>query len=336
MIKTLLAACLLSSSIGAKSIPQKRVYTPNLNNTQIQGIYNYRDTWDWSGFNAYCQENGIYSIEDTYHVDHISSGGMPVDRYIAPCSIDNKTYFAYDLDFSYFIFDSLTINIKYYYAQDIDSEFGITIESGDSLSDFTQSAREFIIEFNDTFQLDSQLYLLWDFVFTKDDNAYVTTYNGYFNISGSITRYSADYPFTVFGSFIYNNNLYWDIRSNPNESEYYDYLDFGLFDVTNSDYMSSQGITLPISLTDRNILFSGAKMSLTSRNNLNRIGVFNYIADHTFDDATFEDLLFSIMDSPIYMLSRLLSFELFGLRLYIALIGLLTVCAILVLIRKFF
>lgn len=75
-------------------------------------------------------------------------------------------------------------------------------------------------------------------------------------------------------------------------------------------------------------------MQADTYNELSQIGVFSYVRDTQYDDTDFHDLLFTIMDTPIYFFSRLFDFQFFGVNLYIALSGLITLAIVVIIIRK--
>lgn len=68
------------------------------------------------------------------------------------------------------------------------------------------------------------------------------------------------------------------------------------------------------------------------RNALESYGIFQYVNDTP--PTTWYEMILSTMDAPIYYLRQLLSFELFGINLFIAFSGLMTLLVVIFVIKK--
>lgn len=320
MFKELVATLLLSGSIGVKApIQPKRVDDVSYT---IYGVYNFCETFDFTklGYSSYqfdvmfeAPTDLAYTTPITFNNDYASD-----NFYLAGITI--HAYDIIDLDVTFYYYDS-------YLTQYTES---ITIERGDDFQDFNIKAlmfychRPIILHDDDA--------IIFSNIFTTEDNSLVTSYTGYYSFVSSSTTAN---HFFVFGSCLFNNQMYYGFTSHGVESTK---VNFYYYDV-NEFYYTMRSYQLPLvggDISNRNILCTNCKMSVDSKTRLSNIGIFSYVRDTSYDDTDFKDLMFSVMDSPIYMLSRLLGFELFGVNLYIALASLLTIVALLVLIRKFF
>lgn len=345
MLKEILATFLLSGSIGAKSLPVTvPVYDVfhetadidySISPQVVTGVYNFRDTIDVRGLRSAIDG---YRYIEYFQIDRIESegGGMPYERHNCPISINNVTYwlegFTLELDGN-----DLTIYFDYYYPQHYNNELAIGFEPSDNdLADVGATAQELIFNIRDGLVLSSNGAKCFDALFTHYDNAYTTTYNGYIHFLSNITF---NYPFTAFGTEIIDIAMYYDllVPIQPSGS----YLNNTLIVQKNNyytyDYIFYEDVSyqLPLASYERDWLTGNYKMSLTSKRNLGYIAYFGYVRDTSYDDVTFKDFFFSIVDTPVYFASSLLSFELFGVNLFVALTGLLTLCCILLLIKKF-
>ena len=137
----------------------------------------------------------------------------------------------------------------------------------------------------------------------------------YFNDHiNSATDFSLNVPFIV------NGNLYHTIRYDYNQSSLY-------FD----DLLVYQGNWLYDNF--RQVYFSESKCTLNQFTWLGANGSFVYIGDT--EVYTFKDLMFSVADAPIKTLSGLLSFEVFGVNLFIAICSVITLALVIWVVKKF-
>ena len=71
----------------------------------------------------------------------------------------------------------------------------------------------------------------------------------------------------------------------------------------------------------------------TMHNTLLNYGVFQFVPSDVHN-YTFGELIFNIMDAPIYFLKSLFSFQLFGETFYVAFMSVLTIMLICFVVRK--
>lgn len=329
MIKELVATLLLSGSIGVKTqtIQPRRVITDNYT---IYGCYNFRDSWD-----------GLLSItENDYSTSIVfespgDGSNTPLWSMRTPLVTGDNSHQQLYLKSIGLVFSSADYSLDItFYCYDLwtnDFEPSFTIERGDDLTDFGYGGLFFYC--HDSIILHGLQAQFFTALFTTDDNYYNVSYTGYYSFTSNLTtipNYIAG-----LGSMLFNNSLTYGF-TNYGYSEHS--LGFYSYDVVDRVYYINV-YSLPFDtkvVNSSNILMTNVKMSKTTKQFLENVGIFAYVRDSSYDNTTFQDLFFSVMDSPIYMLSRLLSLEIFGINLYIALTGLLTICVILVLIKKFF
>lgn len=348
MLKELVATALLSGSIGLKSNVPVTVPYHDLTRsavdyerspTIVQGVYNFRDFFNYTEFLAYANSHGYDDdISSTVQFDHVSSGGMPVDRFNTPLSYSGTTYYLYKLDLAYSPNDYILVTFYCYNgSQGADLEFTFELYEDTYLSSFISTysyLQELLFEFHEDVGFTREEGMIFDFFFTRDNNSFITTYNGYFTWS-SLTSYNR--PVTCFGTSLFGSSMYYDLVTPQQngatswDNAYYFSVDFSTYEYSRFILEGSQ---FPLQNYNKTWLVNW-KMSNNTKSKLELYGVFQYVPDHTYDDVTFKDFFFSIVDTPVYFVSSILSFELFGVNLFIALSGLLTICVILVLIKKF-
>lgn len=330
MFKSLIATALLSFSVGAKSIDHQEAATSS-QTIYVNGSYNFQQIYDF--------DNDDFDLSDFNIVfDDISdfkSYSNPISYY------DNNTshfYYLSSINFNTNTGDRglmiLTFNIYDVYSTD---SFSVRIYDGDYVYDVDSDYADMIINFRNTYILTGDEAKLFNIFFTKEDNDLTTTYNGYYSFNNNIS--SINNWYFISGAFSFNNRVY-NIFTNKGDgvvgsSPYA--ICGSYFNIEQQQYyMQSFGLPFDRNyVSSNNVLMSNAKMSKASYNILTNYGVFAYQHESTYDDADWKDLLFSVVDSPIYMISRLLNFELFGINLYIALAGLLTIVIIVFCVRKF-
>lgn len=332
MFKTLFATLLLSTSIATPTLKADVLQPKKASNSQniIYGSYNYKSDLD-SLFDVY-RQYGYFDETLTFY------DGDNANYYNCSFYKNSSTYQDLYLHSIKFVMSSgsfspvMTITYELYDLYANDFSFNVAWDVGDD--NFVDISNNAII-FNvfSSIYVSGLLYDTFNAIYTHDDNIHTTTYNGYYNFTynGTLT----DSSIYVTGSCLFNNSLYLGFSNFqvPGGIRFYYY------DVENSYY---SGIALDYPFTAEyinygtNILINNGKMPVSTYTYLSSVGVFSYVRDANYDNTGFQDLLFSIMDSPIYMITRLLSFELFGVNLFVALTGLLTIVVILVLIRKFF
>ena len=327
MIKTLFATALLSFSVGAKSIDHREAVTNN-QATYVNGSYNFKDSFDF--------DTDDFDLSD-YEIVFEDIGS--VKSYLNPMSFydgGGHFYYVYKINFNVNYVSTITLTF-YYYDVYSSSSFSFSIIDDSLITDLDSDYSDLIINFRNTYILDGDEAKLFNYCFTREDNALTTTYNGYYSFSNNLS--SINNWFFISGAISFNNRVY-NVFTNKGDGVVGSSavaVCGSYFNIEqNQYYMQSFGLPFDRNyVSSNNVLMSNAKMTKYSYNNLTNVGVFAYQHDPTYDDADWKDLLFSVMDSPIYMISRLLNFEIFGINLYIALAGLLTIVVIVFCVRKF-
>lgn len=348
MLKELVATALLSGSIGLKSsvpitVPyhdlSRSAVDYDRSSSMVQGVYNFRDYFDFTEFEDYATSHGYDDYFYSEHlIDLIPTGGMPIYRFTSPLSYSGRTFYISQFEFSYYPGDYVGIGIVCYNgSQGANIRVDFNVDQNVYLSSVSSQFSylyELLFELHEDVGLSREESMIFDFFFTHDNNSFITSYNGYYTW-GNATRYIQ--PVTCFGSSLFGSSLYYDlITPDQNGSTSWDTVYYLSVDYISNDYTVYvlDGTALPLQNYNKSWLVNW-KMSYDTKTKLELYGVFQYVPDHTYDDVTFKDFFFSIVDTPVYFVSSILSFELFGVNLFIALSGLLTLCVILVLIKKF-
>lgn len=329
MIKEIVATLLLSGSIGANT---QRIESPRKlrEDYNIYGVYNFKEHWSFGDIESYLGQ----STSIVFETQGQGTDESPLWSYCCPLSLNDSNYqqlYLKSIDIVTFNDYSVDIDFNCYDLFLNDFNESITIEQGDDFLDFSCKAMMFSCRQN--ILLHGFSSIIFDWLFTTEDNSLLTTYTGYYSFITTTTTLPS--RFCAFGSLVFNNNMsigFTNYGINLNSVAFYQ------FDAQINQYINKT-YSLPFDtsvVSTKNILCNGLKMSIGTKNLLSDVGIFSYVRDSAYDNTDFKDLMFSVMDSPIYMLSRLLGFELFGVNLYIALASLLTIVALLVLIRKFF
>lgn len=332
MFKTLIATCLLtfSSCTGIKQEPKElRIESPrsalNQNGAiNLLGGYNFKDVIDISFVTSPFDID--INFEDNTRNNLVSFISDSTGQNAFSCA---------SLNISFSNTGTLTLNFLVYNG--VASSTLTQSFSGPNLEDSTGNYKDVILGFNTSYYLNGFSAKAFDSIFTTEDNQYTRTYNGYYNFTNGIT--SINQYFSVTGDLSFDTSLY-KFLSNRNNGALGGYSTLILlsYDVENTGFIYDS-YSLPnglYSIYTKNIMMNGAKMTNNTYNILSAYGTFSYVRDTTYDDSTFTDMLFGVADTPVYFISRLLNFKLFGFNLFIAFTSLLTLCIVIVCIRKFF
>lgn len=325
MFSSIFASVLLSTSLATPSLQPKKAIFDNV----AFGCYNYKQNIDYNDLlndSSFNQDVEYTWVPDT----SVSLTKLFIDKQVYNLSsID----FMYNSDgelfvleftgsfngmqpvsFTSYVYNDPTEELPYIVQGYSDVFFYISAELG--FTDKTEQA-------------------LFNTFFTTDVNEYFTTYTGYYSMNNQIANWQDVF---AFGNFTFNDSMYFVVSSVfdgggiPSSTLYgwrYDYA-YGY------PYLAFDDYALPLrnSVPSNQFYFTGVKMPKYSYNRLTSYGVFAFVRDTSYDDTEFKDVLFAVMDSPIYMLSRLLNFELFGMNLFLALCGLVTIWILLFLFKK--
>ena len=338
MFKTLFATLLLSTSIATPTLKADVLQLKKAINvdSQIYGSYNLVDSFDdlFDYFNEHHADDD-FPTTFTWTINDSSF------QSLVPICFNDSQFKAYSgylknisFDFEYgYLGDDTYVRLYGYYDTLMASEFfEFYIYEGMSLSDVDCPAM--IFSSYDIYFLDDIEMQLFNYIFTHDDNSYTTTYNGYYTFTSNSLTFDRIF---VTGNTLFSQSLYFGFDNwfYPNDNKE---LLFNYYNVENGGmsftYFDYPFVDNQVN-TSSNLLISNGKMTKSCYSYMSSVGIFAYVHDNTYDNATFKDLLFSIMDSPLYMITQLLSFELFGVNMFVALTGLLTIIVLLILIRKF-
>lgn len=341
----LLIPCALLSGVR-NILPRQVAATSNVSYdnvvTYVKGVYNFRDSFDLTSlYTFWSSQGGPSSYNTTIRVDKFppeSGQGMPIYTFSTPLSVNNVCYQLETIEFSFTLGGSLEVELGYYYLQSQTYYITANILDDTSLSQYGVNLQQLMFNLRQPLTMDKPQATLFQTLFTTEDNQYFTRYSGYYTW---LPRASFNAPFTAFGTDLYSGDLFYDFYVNGGQSSPYSTFAMAQSDLSDDDLVTYGAYRYSDVVLDSNLASKESrflvdwKLSLQSKTNLETYGTFSYVRDTTYDDATFQDLLFSIMDSPFYMISRFLNWQLFGVNLFVAFTGLLTLVVILVLIKHF-
>lgn len=301
-----------------------------LNNGLIQGVYNWKDEFDFDTINGTL----AWGVEYTYSIESINP---PSYNFLVPCwfygSDSSGSSYSYGYlqqiviervgTSCYFTFNTYNSNQGAY-------EFHSVFSSGTSVN----LNQEMILNFRTGLNFGTELNNIFNLFFTKSDNSYVSTYTGYYNFRTGISSFNN--PIGVFGPLTFNDQIYLGF-TNYYGAGYVHELRFDNWDIQLQQY-GFQTYSLPFDdkqVVSRNMLLNGVKIPNSVKTYMSNIGIFSFVRDDT-EPSDFRDLLLTIADVPVYFISQFLNFELFGFNLFVACASLVTLLVVIFVVRKLF
>lgn len=319
MFKTLLATLMLSSSFGTPLIKTTPRMAVEQSSTQINGYYNLRDEMDWP--NQYGTFDIVKSTDniDCYFFYSDLSMYYKVSSMSFTYSFQTAPNYTMKVDVSYY---------DWYEEEEVTTSFNSGGTNGDftSLVNYNNNFKELILYFPSTFYYTESRDNAFFYFFTSFNNAYITSYNGYYNF---VLQYGGD-SIDVRGNFIIDNKIYfelWDVDSGDLYANYYSYE--GTEQVTKMRRIFSSN-NAP---KNRNVYFNIPKLPNSQKSKFEQFGVFSYVQPPT-EQYTFSEFFFSIIDSPVYYLTQLFNFDVFGLNMFVAFASMITLCLIIIILKK--
>lgn len=294
--------------------PQKVNYSE-----YFSGNYCYNQDFDFSELKTYCEENNKTWV------------GLDVDLETQTYNFSNmltyqkSTYYIRSLSYGYSLTNnSIAYEMVCYDINLANYTYESVIYNNDDVTDI--GGTTFIFRINEGTTINNEGQMIINALYNHTGNAFVTTYDGYYNtMNRPLTT------FNVMGMLVIDNNIYVNLTNNnigQTEDSYW-------YQSTYHDYTNNlwqvKVFTEKTNLT--NLYFSNTMMTIESYQRLQQYGTFAYVQP-AVQDYTFGEFFFSIMDAPIYYLTSLFSFELFGVNLYVALASLVTMAILIIVIKK--
>lgn len=297
-------------------------------NTFLSGFYNFRDEYDFNYEEYHELTDFIYEFD--IDMDFTNS---------CPITYQGELKFLRVVEINYLVNpgtatpQTLRCHVRMTYGDEEQLDFATYTEwvfvsdlGLDSADNFL--FQDCVFSINNGFLINPTYQKVWNSVFTSADNQYVITYNGYFNFNTNFDSY--DEYVAVVGSVVMDNRYYYGLGT----------TDFAC----NCVYFNSEDLryhlntyTLPFNMTkvaSRNIWFNGVKLQRSTFRHMSSVGLFSYVRDTNYDNTDFHDLLFTIVDVPVYFISSFFNFELFGMNLAVAFAGLVTLAVMLFVVKK--
>lgn len=272
----------------------------------LYGAYCYRNHFD----DTFIQDSDlIYTYIDYNTTDYVGKVNFYED---SDSHIYNTTIRTFEIikqtnHYQVHLFDGdISLNQDIYY--------------GDYVSDLHEDSASLVLFFPQPLNVSANGYKLFNCFFTNEGNDFVTSYSGWY----TFTNTNLSFNYSINGFFTVNNNLY-------NNLEYIGYnCTANLYGLdTFSQLLVIDNKVLQV---DNSILLNNVLIPYYTRDTMTTCGVFAYVYEPV--EYTFGDMVFSVMDAPVYMLSQLFSFELFGLQFYVAFMGIVTVVLICFVLKK--
>lgn len=336
MLKEIIATFLLSGSIGAKSLPVTvpvHTYRESavVNDTlSIYGVYNLHDTFVF--------DDTIPSNVYTIILENRGEGTTesPTWRQRCPFAYATETYYRqnylYQINFDHRYQGEITIDMYFYDLYLNEDAVSFTLYDGETLTEQSSEVASLFFYCHDSILLHGDIAKVFDSCFTTADNNYTTSYTGYYSFLTTLT--SLPQNVCVLGNMLFDNSSSFGFTNYGYTSNKLGFFKYSLEDNAYSVYLYDLPFNKNV-ISTNNLMLTNCKMTKTTKTYLDSVGFFGFVRDTSYDDITFKDFFFSLVDTPVYFASSLLSFELFGVNLFIALTGLLTLCCILLLIKKF-
>lgn len=301
MLKELFITGLLSFTVG--STPLKYVPKHNANGVyQLYGCYCYRDHFD-------------SEILRDVHIDYTFVDYLHTDVQVMVSFDDSYPYTTTLRTFE------ISYVTDYYHIDMYDGEYNLDedIHYLDYLYDLNLSSHELVLYFYEPFNVTYDAYNVFNALFTDNGNEWVTNYSGWY----TLTSYTTTVNFNVNGFFTCDNNFYNHLAyySTTLQADLYGYND-SLTIINDRKFVAKSS----------NILINNTLIADYNRTEMLKCGVFAYVYEPV--EYTFGDVIFSVVDAPVYMLSQLFSFELFGLQFYVAFMGIVTIVLICFILKK--
>lgn len=325
MFKTLFATLMVATSMGTPLITKTEPKNLDQSAVAISGYYNFKDVMHWP------QQGGSFyltkeeeAIEAYIYYENVYYQATQIQFF---WSMDYPPYYSYHIEanvYDWYDDESSTITIT-------STNTNEGVEDFIYLRNYNIDIQEFIVYFPGRFYYEDSRKETFSTFFTNANNEYISSYTGYFNF---MTTYNGS-EIDVRGNFIIDNQLYFELFDRYDSGElwarFYSTDDHGqpinkqrrIFGTANGTRVTPK---------DKNIYMNIPKFPESQKEQFEQIGVFQYIQDH--HDTTWYEMILSTMDAPIYYLTSLMNFELFGINLFIAFSSILTLVIIITVIKK--
>lgn len=315
MFKELFATAILSTCLGAKTLQPDKAFS-----NQLNGGYCVRDIYTVGGYRDESLRG--YSFEYT-------SGSY--NGHAFWYDFDTSTYIELDsflMDYGVSYPNAISISLSnadntYEHSDYID----INTVGYDLYDDLPSRLMGGIIYFDDYFYVPSDSSKLFRHVFFAESNEYVINYTGWYSFNSNIN--SVNNYFNVYGNVSSNNTLYNHLYGSHEADGIY-YLQSNLsINLTLRPYIMHDDTGWHSSQL---VYFTGVLIPYEMRQRLLSLGNFNYIPD--VPNTTLPEVIFSVVDAPVFYLYSLFNFDVFGTNLFIAFTSLVTLVVVIAILKK--
>lgn len=321
MIKEILATILFSFSTSTNSF---KAQPRKANLEKIGGVYNIRN-----------------QIESTYlsNYEGVTTGDIYFDtshdteeiKFLDPVRINNQNYYLSSINLSYTALQSriiCTINV-YDSTGTIDDPIQFTFSENTSIEILPSYLQNMYFYVRQSMLMNEDQSNLFNALFTTQENLYTKNYTGYYSFNNQVQ--TIDENIAMYGNITIGQNMFYTVTGIANSSN----LVVSYYNPTDQIY-NVKNLALPFSNNAESTQwYMQVKMTEEDYVNWENYGVFGYVPQIRPDTYSFEDLFFSLADTPIYFLYSIFNWQLFGANLFIALIGLISFALVLLLFRRF-
>lgn len=317
MFKTLFATLMLATSMATPNLQHKPKKAAE-ETTTINGYYNLKDEMSWPN------QSGTFSIV------------QESDNIEAYVYVNARYYKINNLRLSYSFTNPPTSSLSiagnvydWYNDENINISYGASNTTGNyqELKYYDSSnILGLILYFPSSFYYQSSRNNAFKDFFTRENNEFIESYSGYFSFA---LNYTNSVIIDVRGSFLIDNNLYYEIYDYEHDEMWARYVSYNNENeiTKNKCFMADD-----IAPQNRNIYMNVPKIPKAIKQQFETFGVFDYVEQHV--PTSWYDMILSTMDAPIYYLTSMMNFELFGINLFMAFSSILTLVIIVAVIKK--
>lgn len=299
MFKSLIATALLSASVGATPL-QPRM----LNNIGYQGSFTTRMYYD-SEYDEYAPYGEQWDFGDIGAIDYTFDTTSDI--------------YYYDYTHGYYV-KCMLLRITcdsskhvYVYYNDVVYSNTFSINSGDTYDDMSNNWCSFVLYFADVYNVPYNVSKLFNVFFSTESNDYVKSYTGWYNFSDTFATTLPSW--TLMGNITANNSLVNNLIVSADDI-YATYTSSAVSGISIDMYERPNWVS-----KSRNVYLTNCLIPLSVRNRMVLYGQFAYIPSGEVND--FQDLFYSIADTPIKLIYDMFNFELLGMGFASAIVSLL-------------
>lgn len=328
MIQNLFATLLFAGSVANTPIlmPRKAMYNKvtgtynlvnSINNAYLTNYTEYKETYIWF-------DNTTFDSE------------LQAPKYSVPLRYDNKTYYLNNIYLEWYPNNEyMSIEIVMYDAYLVNETIEVLYYDSMNLEDIEDyTFAQIYFNVMDAILLSELQTNLFNSVFTREENLYTVNYTGYYAFNNSLTQFNQTSS-NMLGTITIGQNMYNQITTVHNMPTSRDFIMARYYNAQTDGY-DTKFLYAPFNnYGTSNQWYLSVKMTQNEYNRWQSYGVFGYVPQVQPGEYEFDDLFFSLVDTPIYFVYSIFNWKLFGANLFIAFTGLVSFALVLILFRRF-